>query len=52
MPTLNLLQQRIIDSPLDSKLFVSGPAGTGKTTAGVERMRIIPGYFIVSLSDT
>lgn len=37
--SLSLNQQQIIESPLDSKLFVSGPAGTGKTTAGVERMR-------------
>ncbi len=55
MPTLNLLQQRIIDSPLDSKLFVSGPAGTGKTTAGVERMRHllaqgVPGESILMLT--
>lgn len=55
MPTLNLLQQRIIDSPLDSKLFVSGPAGTGKTAAGVERMRHllaqgVPGESILMLT--
>lgn len=37
----NLPQRQIIESPLDSKLFVSGPAGTGKTTAGVERMRYL-----------
>ncbi|MDP1714217.1 MAG: UvrD-helicase domain-containing protein [Anaerolineales bacterium] len=41
MPTLNLLQRQIIESPLDLKLFVSGAAGTGKTTAGVERMRYL-----------
>jgi DNA helicase IV len=39
MPSLSLIQRQIIESPLDSKLFVSGMAGTGKTTAGVERMR-------------
>jgi len=55
MPTFNLLQQQIIDSPLDSKLFVSGPAGTGKTTAGVERMRHllaqgVPGESILMLT--
>ena len=38
MPDLSLIQRQIIDSPLDSKLFVSGPAGTGKTTVGVERL--------------
>lgn len=55
MPTFSLIQQRIIDSPLDSKLFVSGPAGTGKTTAGVERMRHllaqgVPGESILMLT--
>jgi hypothetical protein len=39
MPDLNLNQRQVIESPLDSKLFAAGPAGTGKTTAGVERMR-------------
>lgn len=39
MPNLSLIQRQIVESPLDSKLFVSGMAGTGKTTAGVERMR-------------
>lgn len=41
MPDFNLLQRQIIESPLDSRLFVSGPAGAGKTTAGVERMRYL-----------
>src|SRR5512141_1402611 len=41
MSDFNLLQHQIIESPLDSKLFVSGPAGTGKTSAGVERMRYL-----------
>jgi hypothetical protein len=53
--SLSLLQQRIIDSPLDSILFVSGPAGAGKTTAGVERMRHllaqgVPGESILMLT--
>lgn len=39
--SLNLLQRQIIESPLDSRLFVSGRAGTGKTTAGVERIRFL-----------
>lgn len=39
MTQFNLLQRQIIESPLDSRLFVSGAAGTGKTTAGVERIR-------------
>ncbi len=55
MPSLSLPQQQIIDSPLDSKLFVSGPAGTGKTTAAVERMRHLlaqgaPGESILMLT--
>ncbi len=55
MPDLSLAQHQIVDSPLDSKLFVSGPAGTGKTTAGVERMRYllaqgVPGESIVMLT--
>jgi hypothetical protein len=55
MSDLSLIQRRIIESPLDSKLFVSGPAGTGKTTAGVERMRYlltqgVPGESILILT--
>ncbi|HSM72518.1 MAG TPA: UvrD-helicase domain-containing protein [Anaerolineales bacterium] len=55
MPDLNPLQRQIIESPLDGKLFVSGPAGTGKTTAGVERMRYllsqgVPGESILMLT--
>src|SRR5512143_1521024 len=55
MPELSLIQQQIIDSPLSSKLFVSGPAGTGKTTAGVERMLYllaqgVPGESILVLA--
>ena len=55
MLDLNLNQRQIIESPLDSKLFVSGPAGTGKTSAGVERMRHllaqgVPGESILMLT--
>ncbi len=55
MPSLSLLQRQIIESPLDSRLFVSGPAGTGKTTAGVERMRTlleqgVPGESVLMLT--
>jgi superfamily I DNA/RNA helicase len=39
MLEMNQLQRKIIESPLDSRLFVSGRAGTGKTTAAVERLR-------------
>ena len=53
--SLSLLQRQIVESPLDSKLFVSAPAGTGKTTAGVERMRYLlaqglPGESILMLT--
>lgn len=41
MPDLNPYQRQIIESPLDSRLFVMGRAGTGKTTAGVERIRYL-----------
>ena len=41
MTDLNALQYQIIQSPLNLKLFVSGPFGTGKTTGGVERMRYL-----------
>lgn len=34
-------QRFIVESPLDSRLFVSGAAGTGKTTAAVERVRYL-----------
>ena len=52
---LSPLQRQIVEFPLDLKLFVSGPAGTGKTTAGVERMRNllsqgVPGESILMLA--
>ena len=52
---LSQSQRQIIESPFDSKLFVSGLAGTGKTTAGVERMRFlleqgVPGNSILMLT--
>ena len=52
---LSLPQRQIIESPLDLKLFVSGPAGTGKTAAGVYRMRHllaqgVPGESILMLT--
>ena len=55
MTTLGPLQRQIIESPLDSRLFVSGPAGAGKTTAGVERLihllaRGVPGDSILMLT--
>ena len=55
MTSLSLPQRQIVESPFDLKLFVSGPAGTGKTTAGVERMRYllaqgVPGESILMLT--
>ncbi|MCE9646346.1 MAG: hypothetical protein K8S20_10140 [Chloroflexi bacterium] len=39
MTSLSLIQRQVIESSLDRRLFVSGPAGTGKTTVGIERLR-------------
>ncbi|HEX6271322.1 MAG TPA: UvrD-helicase domain-containing protein, partial [Anaerolineales bacterium] len=54
-PNLSHAQRQIVESPFDSKLFVSGPMGTGKTTAGVERMRYllaqdVPGESVLMLT--
>jgi len=48
-------QRQIVESPLNLKLFVSGPMGAGKTTAAVERMRSllvqgVPGESILMLA--
>ena len=43
MPTLSLLQREVAEAPLDAKIFVRCLAGTGKTTAGVERLRVLLG---------
>ena len=34
-------QKSTVTAPLDSKIYLSGIAGTGKTTVGVERMRYL-----------
>ena len=34
-------QLSVIEAPAASRLFLRGPAGTGKTTVGVERMRVL-----------
>jgi hypothetical protein len=39
MPELKALQRQIVEAPLNARLFVTGRAGTGKTTAAVERLR-------------
>ncbi|HUS70926.1 MAG TPA: UvrD-helicase domain-containing protein, partial [Anaerolineae bacterium] len=31
-------QRRVIEGPVESKVFLKGPAGSGKTTVGVQRM--------------
>lgn len=38
MPSLTPAQTALLHLPLDSKTFLEGPAGAGKTTVGVERM--------------
>lgn len=43
-------QISIIEAPLNVRLFVSGPAGSGKTTAGVERIRWLLGQGIAGES--
>ena len=37
----NAAQRKIARSPLDTKTFLSGPTGCGKTTVGVERMEYL-----------
>ncbi len=34
-------QLSLIESPISSKIFLSGPAGSGKTTTGVERVQFL-----------
>ncbi len=41
MNNLSPTQQAIIESPLNSRVFVSGRAGTGKTTAAVQRLHYL-----------
>lgn len=47
-------QLQVIESPPDHRVFLTGLAGTGKTTTGIERLRYlldqgIPGYEILIL---
>ena len=47
-------QIQIIESPLDSRTYLSGPAGTGKSAAGIERLKYLlqaglPGHEILLL---
>jgi len=49
---LNQDQNRLVDLPVQSKIFLEGPAGSGKTTAAVERVlalmaRSVPGGDII-----
>ena len=37
----NAAQRKIARASLDAKIFLSGPTGCGKTTAGVERMKYL-----------
>ncbi len=36
---LSAAQQAVVNAPLARKIFLAGPAGTGKTTVGVARLR-------------
>ncbi len=38
IPKLTPNQQQVVHLPVDSKIFLEGPAGTGKTTTAVERL--------------
>lgn len=38
---MNKTQREIVQAPLDAKIFLSGPAGCGKTTVAVERLRAL-----------
>lgn len=38
---LTVDQSSIVQAPLNTRLFLHGPAGTGKTSAAVERMRFL-----------
>ena len=35
---LTIEQRRVINAPITGNIFLSGPAGTGKTTTGIERL--------------
>ncbi|HEX2697722.1 MAG TPA: UvrD-helicase domain-containing protein, partial [Anaerolineales bacterium] len=35
------VQRQVIESPLDARLFLSGAAGAGKSSAGVERLKYL-----------
>lgn len=37
-PPLSPAQLALVERPLDAKIFLEGPAGSGKTTTGVERL--------------
>ncbi len=37
--SLSAGQRRVVEQPVESHLFLEGPAGCGKTTAGVHRLR-------------
>ena len=37
-PTLSDHQRMLIERPIETKILLAGPAGTGKTSAGVGRL--------------
>ncbi|MGB7873123.1 MAG: hypothetical protein WBL25_01980 [Anaerolineales bacterium] len=41
MANPNAAQRKIARAPLEAKVFLSGPTGSGKTTTGVERMEYL-----------
>jgi hypothetical protein len=38
IPLISTNQQQVIQLPITAKIFLEGPAGSGKTTVGIERM--------------
>ncbi len=52
---LSSRQQSLVERPIASRIFLEGPAGTGKTTTGVARLRYyldggVPGHSILVLT--
>ena len=53
--SLTTAQSAVIQQPLNSKIFLHAPAGTGKSTVGVERLKFllsngVPGDSILVLA--
>jgi flagellar biosynthesis GTPase FlhF len=54
LDALTETQQAVVGAPLDSRIFLAGPAGAGKTTAGAARLAAllsqgVPGNQILAI---